>query len=138
MAMASIGAADVSSSEQSCMARTLYFEARTQGREGMVAVGWVILNRMHDKEFPDTVCGVVKQGKQRPGCQFSIWCDGKPETPKNDDDWALAQTVATQMLSNPPADPTSGAMYYHTVDRVPAWAAEHTGTARIGRHVYYR
>ena len=72
-------AADADSEEShSCLAQTLYFEAKSEGRQGMVAVGWVILNRMRDGEFPRSICGVVKQGREKPGCQFSYWCDGSP------------------------------------------------------------
>lgn len=45
-----------------CMALNLYWEARSEGREGMLAVGWVVLNRVAHPKFPNTVCGVIQQG----------------------------------------------------------------------------
>jgi spore germination cell wall hydrolase CwlJ-like protein len=131
-------AADAEESH-SCLAQTLYFEAKSEGRQGMVAVGWVVLNRMRDgDEFPKTVCAVVKQGKEKPGCQFSYWCDGKSDTPKPDDEWELAQDVARDLLSKPPPDPTGGAKFYHAVEVTAPWAGSRQETGRIGRHVYYR
>jgi spore germination cell wall hydrolase CwlJ-like protein len=124
--------------ELSCLARTLYWEARSEGRHGMIAVGWVVLNRMRDGEFPRSVCAVVTQGKERPGCQFSYWCDGKPDAPEPDDEWMLAQAVARHLLSRPPPDPTGGAVFYHAVDVSAPWSTSRQRTARIGRHVYYR
>ena len=132
------GAADSQETDLHCLAQTLYWEARNDGRNGMVAVAWVILNRMRDGEYPRSVCGVVKQGREKPGCQFSYWCDGKPDTPKPDEAWTLAQQVATEMLSSPPPDPTGGAVFYHAVETRAPWSTSRVRTARIGRHVYYR
>jgi spore germination cell wall hydrolase CwlJ-like protein len=129
---------DANDGEFICLARTLYWEARTEGREGMVAVGWVVLNRKRDEEYPKTICGVVKQGNDKPGCQFSYWCDGKTDAPKPDAEWALAQQVAREMLTSPPPDPTGGALFYHATNVKAPWAGERPRTAQIGRHVYYR
>ena len=136
-ALPSTAAADAEQAH-SCLAQTLYFEAKSEGRQGMVAVGWVVLNRMRDGEFPRSVCGVVKQGQEKPGCQFSYWCDGKPDTPKPDDEWVLAQDVARALLSKPPPDPTGGAMFYHAVEVKAPWSGTRQRTGRIGRHIYYR
>jgi hypothetical protein len=34
------GAADSQETDLNCLAQTLYWEARTEGRNGMIAVGW--------------------------------------------------------------------------------------------------
>ena len=115
-----------------CMAQALYWEAGIEGREGMIAVAWVVLNRAHSKEFPGTICGVIQQGRDKPGCQFSYWCDGKSDKPKQDANWALAQQVASEMLTNPPRDPTGGAMFFHAVDTRAPWDADHERTVQIG------
>jgi spore germination cell wall hydrolase CwlJ-like protein len=104
----------------------------------MIAVAWVVLNRTRSDDFPGTVCGVVKQGREAPGCQFSYWCDGKADTPDDDAEWALARQVAREMLTNPPRDPTRGATFYHSADLDTPWTLKRTRTARIGRHIYYR
>lgn len=55
-------------SEQECMERAMYFESRRSSRDGMVAVGSVVMNRVDSGEFPDSVCGVVGQkGQFAPG-----------------------------------------------------------------------
>ena len=58
------------------MALNMYHEARGEGRLGMLAVGWVVLNRMADKAYPKTVSAVVYQG-----CQFSWVCDRRSDWP---------------------------------------------------------
>ena len=45
-----------------CLATAIYFEARGEPMVGQVAVAQVIVNRVYDERFPDTVCDVVKQG----------------------------------------------------------------------------
>lgn len=49
---------------QECMERAMYFESRRSSRDGMIAVGTVVMNRVESPGFPDTVCGVVEQKKQ--------------------------------------------------------------------------
>ena len=137
-AMPVAGGTDSQDAEMTCLARTLYFEAGIEGRSGMVAVAWVILNRMRDGEYPRTVCGVVKQGSEKPGCQFSYWCDGKSDTPKPDENWALALDVAKRCCRARRRDPTGGAVFYHAADTRAPWSATHVRTAQIGRHIYYR
>lgn len=54
--------------ERECLARAMFFESRRSSREGLVAVGTVVLNRVRSPEYPDTICGVVGQkGQFAPG-----------------------------------------------------------------------
>lgn len=50
------------SSELDCLALNIYFEARGEPLQGKLAVGYVVINRVGDKEFPANVCQVVQQG----------------------------------------------------------------------------
>lgn len=51
-------------SAQNCMERAMYFESNRSSRDGMIAVGSVVMNRVHSPQFPDSVCGVVAQKNQ--------------------------------------------------------------------------
>ena len=69
-----------------CMVLNLYHEARSESNEGMIAVGHVTLNRVRSKNFPNTICNVVRQAVYHKNgvpkknlCQFSWWCDGKSD-----------------------------------------------------------
>lgn len=46
------------------MERAIFFEANRSSRDGMIAVGTVVMNRVESDEFPNTVCGVVGQKNQ--------------------------------------------------------------------------
>ena len=68
-----------------CLAVAIYFEARSEPIAGQLAVAQVVLNRVADERYPDTVCEVIMEGPTYPSghpvrdkCQFSFWCDGKP------------------------------------------------------------
>ena len=122
------------------LALNIYHEARQDGRDGMIAVGWVVFNRVADLSFPDSVYGVITQGGETPPCQFGWWCDGKSDRPEEQELWQEAQAVARELLSdNRPADPTGGAIYFWETWRdTPNWAGDKVRlTATIGGNNFY-
>jgi N-acetylmuramoyl-L-alanine amidase len=124
--------------ELRCLALALYFEARSEGPDGMHAVGSVVLNRIEHEEFPSTPCEVVKQGGETPPCQFSWWCDGKSDVPRDAEQWEIALAVAAALLEDRGEDPTHGALFFHSASISAPWRVERTWTATIHGHVYYR
>ncbi len=42
----------------------MYFESNRSSRDGMIAVGSVVMNRVASAKYPNTVCGVVGQKNQ--------------------------------------------------------------------------
>ena len=54
--------------DKECLARAMFFESNRSSRDGLVAVGTVVMNRLESGAYPDTVCGVVgQQGQFAPG-----------------------------------------------------------------------
>ena len=146
-----------------CMALNIYYESRSDNLAGQYAVADVVLNRMHDDRYPNTVCEVIQQGptkeswktKQDPElpdedrvfnpirhkCQFSWYCDGKSDDPKDETGWVQAQYVAGAILySDKYRGITEGATHYHATYVKPKWRFDrgmnHIG--RIGSHIFYR
>ena len=80
-----------------CLALNIYFEARSEPLDGKLAVGHVVLNRAADKRYPNKICEVVKQGgeKRRNKCQFSWWCDGRSDRPRDLQAWKESQGYRT-------------------------------------------
>jgi spore germination cell wall hydrolase CwlJ-like protein len=65
-----------------CLARAIYFEARSEPVDGQFAVARVVLNRTESGHYPDTICRVVYQNARlKDRCQFSFACDGQPDGP---------------------------------------------------------
>ena len=131
-----------------CMAFNIYHEANNQSMLGQLAVGQVVMNRVEDSRFPNTVCEVVKQavtykGTNKPvihKCQFSWYCDGKKDEPNyNSKSWSKALNYAVIVLGGDiTLDVTNGATHYHATYVRPAWAKTKTRTTRIDRHIFYR
>ena len=66
-----------SKAEQKCLANAIYFEARSESLRGQAAVAQVVLNRVRNPAYPNSICGVVYQNDNwRNRCQFSFACDG--------------------------------------------------------------
>nr|WP_298411867.1 cell wall hydrolase [uncultured Halomonas sp.] len=120
-----------------CLARTVYWETRGVGTEDMEAVANVVMNRLGQEGFPDTVCGIVRQGGEQGACQFSWWCDGRPDVAANEESYAIAKEIARKALNRELADRTDGALYFHHRTVNPAWAAEYTKTAEVGEFAFY-
>ena len=129
-----------------CLALNVYHEARDQGTAGLFGVTAVVLNRVNDKRFPNTICEVVYQGPTRESwktrqfknlpaderifypiktrCQFSWYCDGKNDTPHNKEKYQEVLDLVEAILYNELSfvDITDGALFYHADYVTPGWA----------------
>ena len=91
---------------KSCLARAVYFEARSESQLGQLAVATVILNRARDVNYPSSICGVVYQGaSRRNACQFSFACDGQPDLPQIGRSWEAALAVTSRSACHGQAGP---------------------------------
>jgi len=144
-----------------CLAKNIYFEAKSESFAGQAAVALVVLNRVQDKRFPDEVCKVIYEGPhyeswktraisdlpkeervyypRRDRCQFSWYCDGKSDNPKEESAYEQAHRVAWLVLNGHLFDFTQGATHYHAVYVDPAWSKhpEVKRIVRIDNHIFY-
>lgn len=129
--------------ELECLAANVYHEARDQGREGMLAVAFVTLNRVESEYWPDSVCEVVYEGHTRRDrrCQFSWTCDGKSDEPRERAAWYASLDIAREVLSGEVSDDiTHNAVFYHANYVSPSWSksARKVRVAVVGDHIFYR
>ncbi|MDP1669456.1 cell wall hydrolase [Phaeovulum sp.] len=120
-----------------CLRQALYFEARGEPVSGQVAVAEVILNRVADPAFPNTICGVVKQSNGR-GCQFSYYCDGRTDTMRDLAAVSRVGKVARALIDGAPRALTGGATFFHAFWVRPSWRLDFERTTQIGVHTFYR
>ena len=135
-----------------CLALNMYHEARDQGTAGLFAVSSVVINRVRDKRFPSSICGVVYQGPIRESwkrngtyfpikhkCQFSWYCDGKSDTPHNKKKYKKILDLSKAIIYNEISyvDITDGALFYHADYITPGWAKTKQRTTEIGDHIFY-
>lgn len=123
-----------------CLALAVYYEARGEIPDGQIAVAETIINRVEDRRWPDSICGVVTQNRHPTDlhrCQFSFYCDGQPERPGDMIAWQQAQDVAEQVIDGRLRLGIE-ATHYHTTDTSPAWANDMTHLGTLGGHAFYR
>lgn len=105
------------------LARLIYAEARGEPHRGKVAVGAVVVNRVRDDDFPDTIKEVIYQQGQ-----FA------PVASRYNNDCLRA---AREAISG--ADPTGGAMYfYNPRTATDGWIRSRETVCVIGRHIFAR
>ncbi|MFC4296397.1 cell wall hydrolase [Novosphingobium tardum] len=121
-----------------CLTAAVYYEAATEPDAGQRAVAQVVLNRVAHPAYPKSVCGVVYQGSERPGCQFTFACDGSMARLPARAWWLRARSVAEDALSGAVYAPVGLALNYHTSAVHPVWADRLAFIGTIGAHRFYR
>ena len=132
--------------EVNCLALNIYHEARNQPLVGKLAVAQVTMNRVEHDNFPDNVCAVVMQGfytNNHPiknKCQFSWWCDGKSDKPKDLQSWKYSLMLARHMHEGffDNIDVVKDATHYHAVYVKPYWVNKKRKIRTIADHVFYQ
>tara|TARA_B000000532_G_scaffold202298_1_gene169137 strand:- start:2021 stop:2623 length:603 start_codon:yes stop_codon:yes gene_type:complete len=141
--------------EITCLAKNMYFEARSEGIAGVVATTQVVYNRVNSEEYPNTICEVIEQAKisqwwlKEKGivkpiknkCQFSWFCDGYSDEPKDDKTYSELFELAEQFVNGEHEgmiDITGGALWYHADYVHPRWANHLEVTTKVGRHIFYK
>ena len=155
------GTTDYLDRQAVCLANNMYHEARSQGLAGQLAVSLVVLNRVKDDRYPNTICEVVHQGPIRESwktkgknvpdsertyypirhrCQFSWYCDGKDDTPHEPTTYGALYEMAADLVYGDitVVDITEGATHYHADYVFPAWRKTKTRTIEIEDHIFYR
>jgi spore germination cell wall hydrolase CwlJ-like protein len=129
-----------SQAEQKCLATGIYFEARGESLKGQAAVAQVILNRVRNPAYPNTVCGVVYQNDHlRNRCQFSFACDGRKDRVTNRSAYRMAEEVAMAVTAGKIFIPEVGSSTHYYADYVsPRWARTMEKMKKIGLHIFYR
>jgi spore germination cell wall hydrolase CwlJ-like protein len=144
----------IASDEIECLAKNIYFEARSESIDSKRAIAWVTLNRVVSNKYPNTICDVVYQAKTsnwwkkyngsdvpvRNQCQFSWYCDGKPDNIYDYIAYQNAESIAWYiiMVYGREYDPTNKATHYHAYYVKPNWGKKEFKTAQIGSHLFYK
>lgn len=115
-----------------CLAVAVYFEARGEPIDGQKAIAEVVINRVNDDRYPNTICDVVFQDKQ-----FSFTHDGKPDKlPKIPTKASKrAKLVAKEVLNGDALGITS--THYHAKYVTPYWRKYFSFDGVIGNHIFY-
>lgn len=119
-------AKSTSISDIQLMARAINGEARGEPYEGQVAVGAVILNRVKDSRFPNSISGVIYQ----PGA-FTAVSDGQINAAISEG--STVYKAAQDAING--WDPTSGCVYYFNPNTATnKWIWSRPLVKTIGKH----
>lgn len=141
MADEAVGYTQEDQQQLDCLTANIYHEAGAESYDGKVAVAQVTMNRVNSGDFPDSVCGVVKQKTKidtgKTVCQFSWVCDHKSMTRKLTPLWVECYDIAKQvMFEDLKLDKLHDrVMYFHNNHSSPGWGLRRV--ARIGAHIFY-
>lgn len=129
-----------------CLAKNVYHEASVDGEQGKRAIAWATINRVYHEDYPDTICDVVYQAERdedgnpiRDKCQYSWYCDGKPDTIDSEVMWSRSLAIAADVLAKygKETDPTNGSIMYHAHYVTPFWVTAYDEQVRIDSHIFY-
>lgn len=135
-----------------CLATNIYHEARNQSRAGKESVAQVVVNRVADPKFPNTVCDVVYQARVsrwhlentgkivplRHQCQFSWYCDGKSDyVDMSSEVWWETFDVAWQVLLGRHNNLVGNSTFYHADYVSPLWSRAFQRVAQVDTHIFY-
>jgi len=126
--------------EQKCLANGIYFEARSESVRGQAAVAQVILNRVRNPAYPNSICGVVYQNDSWFNrCQFSFACDGRKKRIESPAAYKTAQDIAMAVTAGKIFIPEVGSSTHYYAQYVhPGWARTMQKMTKIGLHIFYR
>jgi spore germination cell wall hydrolase CwlJ-like protein len=128
--------------ELECLAATIYYEGANEPFEGQMAIAQVVLNRLHDPNYPKTICEVTNQKTEMPDgkvvYQFS-WV-GEEHDPQdvNPYTWEQAHYIAKKVLTNKVAHAKLASYnveWYHNTQVDPHWNL--VKFTQIGHHIFY-
>jgi N-acetylmuramoyl-L-alanine amidase len=115
-----------SRSDLDLLAKVVYAEARGESYEGQVAVAAVVLNRVKNPNFPNSIPGVIYE----PGA-FTCIYDGQINLVPDQ----MAYNAMKDALNG--WDPSNGALFYwNPVTAQNKWVWSRTITTQIGNHVF--
>lgn len=119
--------------EQECLAKAVYFEARSEPIEGQLAVAEVVMNRAASGRYPTDLCAVITQK-----AQFSFIQRGKFPRPDRDSAaWKKAVAVAVIARQQLADTLPSSVLWYHATYVSPSWGKRLTKQTQIGLHIFY-
>jgi N-acetylmuramoyl-L-alanine amidase len=114
------------SNDRYLLAKVIYAEARGESYTGQVAIGAVVLNRVDDSRFPNTISGVIYQP-----WAFTAVNDGQINLEPNQKAYQAADDALNGW------DPTGGCVYYYNPQTATSkWIWTTTKVTQIGKHVF--
>lgn len=125
-----------------CLAKNIFYEANTEPYKGKIAVGYVVINRKNNDNYPSTICGVIYQKRRdkSTGKMVSMfsWTSQRRLVSISEDDLDKAKDAARCVLEKSCPDYSKGATHFHNTTVKPLWSKKLDYVGKIGKHIYYK
>lgn len=122
----STSSSNYNSNDRYLLAKVIYAEARGESYTGQVAIAAVVLNRVEDSRFPNTIAGVIYQP-----WAFTAVNDGQINLEPNQKAYQAADDALNGW------DPTYGCVYYYNPQTATSkWIWTTKKVTQIGKHVF--
>jgi N-acetylmuramoyl-L-alanine amidase len=124
------------------LAQNIYHEARGEGIQGMIAISIVTINRVHDKNYPNTIKGVITQPHQ-----FTWYNKKKIKTIKKNNNYNLCLIISNttiklwkskRVMHLVKLFDIDDIKWYHNKKEKPRWLYGMNQTTQIGNHLFYK
>ena len=92
--------------DRECLERAMFFESNRSSRDGMIAVGTVVMNRLRSGQHGDTICSVVGEPRQ--------FAPGVLTRSMNSRAMPDVQEAAQAVLKGERSPKLKNAMHFHT------------------------
>lgn len=92
--------------DKDCLQRAMYFESIKSDEDGLLAVGSVVMNRLDNPKYPDSICGVVGAPRQ--------FAAGVLSRPVRDQDRERLERVSDRLLAGERHHKVGQALHFHT------------------------
>lgn len=108
------------------MAMAIHFESRGESEQGQAGVGWVILNRVKDKGFPNDICKVIHQPHQFGFITRHLKVKDKRE-------FEVSVRMAKRIISGKVKNPIGNRLYFNTYQMFKT----KNKSIKVGKHVFF-
>mgnify|MGYP001946953623 FL=1 len=113
------------------ISEAVVYESRGEPEEGQKMVIDVILNRLEDRRYPDTVEGVLYQPYQ-----FSYTMDKDRQTPPKKEVVDKIKRMTYNYLKS--GERRKELLRYHSNKVIPTWSNRLVKVAEVGNHIFYK
>lgn len=130
------------SKDLDCLTKNIFFEANTQSKRGKIAVGYVVINRKNEDNYPNSVCSIIYQKTRdkktgKTVAMFS-WTKNKNSYKIPHQEWQESRAIAECVLTRKCPDYSKGATHFHNTSVAPSWSRKLKFVGRIDNHKYYK
>ena len=135
--MLSLFSSKVFANSEQCLAKAMYYEANGGKDSELLNVGHVVLNRVKNNKFPNSVCSVIADKKHT--IQFPWYYQSKRglDGKSYENIKVLAKKLYSEFVNDTRRDTTNGSLFFHSKRINPKWRYQRV-SVNDSLHSFYK